>query len=40
MVQELTPELWRNVQVASFLRAELYDPELVSFGDVVMRCVR
>ncbi|MEW5305627.1 MAG: hypothetical protein WDW36_008157 [Sanguina aurantia] len=36
-VHEVTPALWRNVQVAAFLRAELYDPELVSFGSVVMR---
>lgn len=37
VVQEVTPALWRNVQVAGFLRAELYDPELVSFGNAVMR---
>ncbi|GIM13197.1 hypothetical protein Vretimale_16377 [Volvox reticuliferus] len=33
-VHDVTPELWRNCVVASFLRAELYDAELVSYSSV------
>ncbi|GLI71473.1 hypothetical protein VaNZ11_016611 [Volvox africanus] len=33
-VHDVTPELWRNCVVASFLRAELYDAELVSHSSV------
>lgn len=37
-VHEVTPELWRNCTLASFLRSELYDPELTMHAEVLHRC--
>eukprot|EP00200_Dunaliella_tertiolecta_P019446 CAMPEP_0202402262 /NCGR_PEP_ID=MMETSP1128-20130828/4106_1 /ASSEMBLY_ACC=CAM_ASM_000463 /TAXON_ID=3047 /ORGANISM="Dunaliella tertiolecta, Strain CCMP1320" /LENGTH=952 /DNA_ID=CAMNT_0049006267 /DNA_START=179 /DNA_END=3037 /DNA_ORIENTATION=+ len=36
-VHEVTPELWRNCALASFLRSELYDPELTMHSEVLHR---
>eukprot|EP00983_Pelagomonas_calceolata_P047633 1140736-Pelagomonas_calceolata.AAC.3 len=38
-VHEVTPELWRNCALASFLRSELYDPELTMHSEVLHRCL-
>lgn len=36
-VHDVTPHMWRNVQVASFLRGELFEPELVANVGCVVR---
>ena len=36
-VHDVTADMWRNCQVASFLRNELYDPELTNHSEVVHR---
>jgi hypothetical protein len=36
-VHDVTPSLWRNCQLASFLRNELYDPELTMHSEVLHR---
>lgn len=38
-VHDATPDLWRNCQLAAFLRSELYDPELTMHSEVLHRCV-
>lgn len=36
-VHEVTPEIWRNCQLASFLRYELYDADLTSHANTLRR---
>ena len=36
-VHEASQELWRNCALASFLRSELYDPELTMHSEVLHR---
>jgi hypothetical protein len=36
-VHDVTPSLRRNCQLASFLRNELYDPELTMHSEVLHR---
>lgn len=37
-LHDVTPDLWRNAQLAAFLRAELLDAELTVHCEVLHRC--
>lgn len=36
-VHDVTPDIWRNCQLASFLRHQLYDAELTVHADTLRR---